>query len=93
MLQWRQPAQGAKDNTKCYNGDNLPFGCTYRTDNDIVFNDNRASTATSASGGWRAVCGGAGAASQNFSVTLERNGSAGAEVAIRSCAWTMTRVA
>jgi hypothetical protein len=60
--------EGAKDNTKCCNGDSLPYGCTYRTDNDLVYNENKASTSTYASGGWRAVCASA-AASQTFVIT------------------------
>merc|ERR1712032_713476 len=47
---------GANDNTRCCNGDDLPYGCTYRLDNDFVFNDNEASPKTYALGGWRAVC-------------------------------------
>jgi hypothetical protein len=54
-LQSTLPA-GARDNTRCCTGDDLPFGCTYRTDNDFVFNANSASTKSYSLGGWRAVC-------------------------------------
>ena len=47
---------GAHDNTRCCNGNNLPYGCSYRTDNDFVFNSNKDSPLTYASYGGRAVC-------------------------------------
>lgn len=47
---------GAHDNTKCCTGDNLPYGCTYRSDNDIVWNGNKASPLTYEQYGGRAVC-------------------------------------
>ena len=67
--------KGAKDNTRCCDGDNLPYGCTYRTDNDFVFNGNAASTSTYASGGWRAVCAGA-VASQTFEIMVVKPATA-----------------
>ena len=48
---------GCKDNTGCCDGDNLPYGCTYRSDNDFVFNDNAKSTSVySAGNGRQAIC-------------------------------------
>eukprot|EP01049_Picozoa_sp_SAG25_P012552 SAG25_NODE_1721_length_2455_cov_309.615874_3_plen_212_part_00 len=34
---------GCKDNTGCCTGENLPYGCSFRSDNDFVFNDNKQS--------------------------------------------------
>ena len=48
--------EGAHDNTKCCSGDNLPSGCTYRSDNDFVFNSNMASPLTYQQYSGQAVC-------------------------------------
>lgn len=69
---------GAKDNTRCCDGGNLPYGCTYREDNDFVYNSDRASTSTYSAGGWRAVCASA-PASQHFVVN-----AVGGEVTIKA---------
>ena len=82
---------GARDNTRCCNGDNLPYGCTYRTDNDFVFNDNVASPASYSAGGWRAVCSTSPTPSrqvvtQAFVVTVYNASAAGDEVTIQAVA-------
>lgn len=81
---------GAKDNTKCCNGTNLPFGCTYRTDNDFVFNGDASSPASYAAGGWRAVCSTTphndGAAIQLYNVTVVNSSASGDEVMIQPAA-------
>ena len=81
-LLWTLPA-GAKDNTKCCDGADLPYGCTYRTDNDFVlFNGNTNSPASYAGGGWRAVCSNVQPnVSQTFAVTVAKG--AGGEVVIQ----------
>jgi hypothetical protein len=79
---------GAKDNSKCCRGDNLPYGCTYRTDNDFVFNDNAASPASYSAGGWRAVCSTGPPqgqeVTQEFVVTVLKDAAAGDEVTIQA---------
>ena len=48
--------KGAHDNTRCCNGDNLPFGCSYRTDNDLVYNNQKSSPLSYEKYGGRAIC-------------------------------------
>jgi hypothetical protein len=48
---------GCKDNTGCCDGTNLPYGCSFRSDNDFVFNDNKQSPSKYAAGnGRQAIC-------------------------------------
>ena len=80
--------KGAKDNTRCCNGDDLPYGCTYRTDNDFVFNDNTATPSSYSKGGWRAVCSTSPApsqlATQAFVVTVVNASAVGDDVMIQA---------
>jgi hypothetical protein len=48
---------GCKDNTGCCTGENLPYGCSFRSDNDFVFNDNKQSPSKYVAGnGRQAIC-------------------------------------
>lgn len=80
--------KGAKDNTRCCNGDDLPYGCTYRTDNDFVFNDNTGTPSSYSTGGWRAVCSTRPApsqpATQAFVVTVINASAVGDHVTIQA---------
>ena len=57
------PPAGCKDNTGCCDGTNLPYGCSFRSANPLVFTDNKQSPSQYAAENERqAICHCAGGA-------------------------------